>query len=162
MGRIVLILLLSFTLIGCSNQNDTQGLTIMEENIDTELDVDTITAYDNEYIYTIDRSTGDLIDKKSIVLSHVNPSIYLMDYTEYTLSYVSPATYYATYIDFCGYINCLYENGYHCTKLFSDSNTYDIRLTNDDYTVRVIYQNNNDVKVLCEDSNHVGCVPPFL
>lgn len=163
MGKLkftLLVSLICMIVTACGKETITTGYTVMEEHI-TE-DIDVVTICDDKYIYDYDRINNTLGYKRVNTYTHIKPAIYAVSVDDYTLGYIRPTVYYGTYEDFCGYLTYLYELGYKCKKLDADSNCYDIVLVNDEYQIRVIYQNSTEINILCINSAKSGCQPPYI
>lgn len=163
MGRIKLLFILAFVIFcvtACDAEEKEQGFIIVGENVNRG--VHTVTLDDGEYRYVYD------LDERKVVLSEVSPgsnvkpSIYLINSDHYSLQYVSPIVYYGTYEDFCGYVNSLYNLGFECVYLNATSNLYDIKLSSEEYTVRVIYQGKDEIKILSKNKKFFNTDPPYI
>ena len=161
MGRVKVLSLVMVMLFLCAcGGKTTTGYTVIEEHITEDSNIAVIT--DGYYCYDYNRLTGRKSNQRISVSGRVKPAIYLMSSDDYSLGYIRPITYYGTYLDFCGYINYLYSMGYELIKLDANANYYDIVLDNNEYQIRAIYQNTEEINILCRNSGKNSCQPPYI
>lgn len=157
--KVLSLVVIMLFLCACGDKTAT-GYTVIEEHVTENSNIAVIT--DGYYCYDYDRLTGRKSHQRISVSAEVKPAIYLMSSDDYNLGYIRPITYYGTYSDFCGYINYLYSMGYELVKLDADANYYDIVLGNNEYQIRAIYQNTEEINILCRNSGKNSCQPPYI
>lgn len=158
--RLFLVLVMPILLTSCAYKKSVTAYTVVGESITK--DSNTVLLCDGEKIIKYDRINNEIVSEQVNMQTEVKPSIYLVEGGDYSLSYVRPATYFGTYSDLCGYISHLYNIGFECEKLEATSNYYDIILHNSEYRIRVIYQCNEEIKILCENPGKIACAPPYI